>query len=269
MVANPQVRFWRCARKRARPTGPAQSSTLHYCARSGPTKEAHRRAMNRSGGLLRSVAGTTAPHPLRDPSREGLRDPSRGIKGPLEGPIQVGPAVSELLQSGQKDRTELHEAIARRGRSVGLNRPRRGRDPAPAAFGRCPHPAGTTTRPEDTGRAFRPTRRGTRRTRTLPRRAADRPSRSWAAHAVTVRCPRLEGTTQVVGCEDLIQTWTRPMVESGMPTSRTYPPHQVGAANGHWPPPRRPSEARVHSTEDDASTLAILVSAGDRFRQVH
>jgi hypothetical protein len=64
--------------------------------------------------------------------------------------------------------------------------------------------------------------------------------------AVTVLCPRSEGTTQVVGCEDLIQTWSRPMVESGMPTSRTYPPHQVGTANGHWPPPRRPSEAPVH-----------------------
>ena len=42
---------------RARPVGPAQSSALHYFARSGPTKEAHRRAMNRSGGLQRSVAG--------------------------------------------------------------------------------------------------------------------------------------------------------------------------------------------------------------------
>src|SRR5215218_10199456 len=42
---------------RARTAGPAQSSVLHYFARSGPTKEAHRRAMNRSGGLLRSVAG--------------------------------------------------------------------------------------------------------------------------------------------------------------------------------------------------------------------
>jgi hypothetical protein len=30
---------------------------LHNFARSGPTKEAHRRAINRSGGLLRSVAG--------------------------------------------------------------------------------------------------------------------------------------------------------------------------------------------------------------------
>ena len=32
--------------KRARPAGPAQSSALHYFARSGPTKEAHRRALN-------------------------------------------------------------------------------------------------------------------------------------------------------------------------------------------------------------------------------
>ena len=42
---------------RARPAGPAQSSVFHNFARRGPTKEAHRRAMNRSGGLLRSVAG--------------------------------------------------------------------------------------------------------------------------------------------------------------------------------------------------------------------
>jgi hypothetical protein len=46
-----------CARMRARPAGPAESSALHSFARSGPTKEAHRRAMNRSGGLQRSVAG--------------------------------------------------------------------------------------------------------------------------------------------------------------------------------------------------------------------
>jgi hypothetical protein len=32
--------------KRARPAGPAQSSALHNFARSGPTKEAHRRALN-------------------------------------------------------------------------------------------------------------------------------------------------------------------------------------------------------------------------------
>jgi hypothetical protein len=40
------VRSWflACARMRARPVGPAQSSALHYFARSGPTKEAHRQA---------------------------------------------------------------------------------------------------------------------------------------------------------------------------------------------------------------------------------
>jgi len=42
---------------RARPAGPAESSALHDFARSGPTKEAHRRALNRSGGLQRSGAG--------------------------------------------------------------------------------------------------------------------------------------------------------------------------------------------------------------------
>ena len=42
---------------RARPAGPAESSVFHYFARRGPTKEAHRRALNRPDGLLRSVAG--------------------------------------------------------------------------------------------------------------------------------------------------------------------------------------------------------------------
>jgi hypothetical protein len=62
MAAKPQVGFLRCARMRTRPVGPAQSSVFHNFARSGPTKEAHRRALNRSGGLLRSVAGQVDPN---------------------------------------------------------------------------------------------------------------------------------------------------------------------------------------------------------------
>jgi len=50
LAAQPQVGFLGCARMRARPAGPAESAALHYYARSGPTKEAHRRALNRSGG---------------------------------------------------------------------------------------------------------------------------------------------------------------------------------------------------------------------------
>jgi hypothetical protein len=68
--------FSDCALMRARPARPAQSSVFHNFARRGPTKEAHRRALNRPDGLLRSVAGQTdrgrlplPPHPLRDPSR--------------------------------------------------------------------------------------------------------------------------------------------------------------------------------------------------------
>ena len=57
MAAKPHSGFLRCARMRARPAGPAQSSALHDFARSGPTKEAHRRALNQPDGLLRSVAG--------------------------------------------------------------------------------------------------------------------------------------------------------------------------------------------------------------------
>src|SRR5215207_3056487 len=37
---------------RARPAGPAESSVFHNFARRGPTKEAHRRALNRPDGLL-------------------------------------------------------------------------------------------------------------------------------------------------------------------------------------------------------------------------
>ena len=45
-------------RANARPARrPDESSVLLLFARSGPTKEAHRRALNRSGGLRRSVAG--------------------------------------------------------------------------------------------------------------------------------------------------------------------------------------------------------------------
>jgi hypothetical protein len=47
---------------RARPAGPAESSALHDSARSGPTKEAHRRALDRPDGLLRSVAGQVDPN---------------------------------------------------------------------------------------------------------------------------------------------------------------------------------------------------------------
>jgi hypothetical protein len=49
--------FSECARMRARPVGPAESAVFHNFARRGPTKEAHRRALDRPDGLLRSVAG--------------------------------------------------------------------------------------------------------------------------------------------------------------------------------------------------------------------
>jgi hypothetical protein len=49
--------FWEYARMRARPAGPAQSSVFHYFARRGPTKEAHRRALDRPDGVRHSGAG--------------------------------------------------------------------------------------------------------------------------------------------------------------------------------------------------------------------
>ena len=89
MVAQPQVGS-SVARMRARPAGPAQSSALHNFARSGPTKEAHPRAMNQSGGLLRSVAGqghgrflpVTLPRGASDQRKQAeagsLRSPTPG-----------------------------------------------------------------------------------------------------------------------------------------------------------------------------------------------
>jgi hypothetical protein len=62
MAAQPQFRFSEMLAKRARPAGPAQSSVFHNFARRGPTKEAHRRALNRPDGLLRSVAGQVDPN---------------------------------------------------------------------------------------------------------------------------------------------------------------------------------------------------------------
>jgi hypothetical protein len=61
---------------RARPAGPAQSSVFHNFARRGPTKEAHRRALNRPDGLQRLNSrndprlAILAPHPLGDLSRD-------------------------------------------------------------------------------------------------------------------------------------------------------------------------------------------------------
>jgi hypothetical protein len=167
--------FSECARMRARPVGPAESSVFHNFARRGPTKEAHRRALDRPDGLLRSVAGQghgrflpvtlprgasdqgkrtevghhCPPHPLRDPLREGLRDPSRGgSRDPWRDPCREGPRCQELLLSGQAGHSELHSAIARRGRPRGLDRPRRGRDPAPGRVRPMPSPGGNTTRPD-------------------------------------------------------------------------------------------------------------------------
>jgi len=59
-------------RANARPARRAgRSSVFHYFARRGPTKEAHRRALNQPDGLLRSVAGRGHARCLRvTPPRE-------------------------------------------------------------------------------------------------------------------------------------------------------------------------------------------------------
>jgi transposase-like protein len=74
MAAKPQTGFLECARMRARPVGPAQSSALHNFARSGPTKEAHRRALLHSlrplwsseTGRMRTRRHHPAPVPRSD-----------------------------------------------------------------------------------------------------------------------------------------------------------------------------------------------------------
>jgi hypothetical protein len=79
---------------RARPAGPAQSSVLHNSARRGPTKEAHRRALNQPDGLLRSeradqrkraeAGDPQVPTPRGTHQGTPYRDRSGGAEGGLE-----------------------------------------------------------------------------------------------------------------------------------------------------------------------------------------
>src|SRR4029450_197596 len=74
--------FSECARMRARPVGPAESAVFHNFARRGPTKEAHRRALDGPDGLLRSVAGQGHARVLpvtlpREASDQGERTEAR------------------------------------------------------------------------------------------------------------------------------------------------------------------------------------------------
>src|SRR5688572_6489489 len=104
---------------RARPAGPAESSALHNSARSGPTKEAHRRALNRSGGLQRSEAGLapserltsangprpapTAPSPPEGPIKGGVEGPIKGgSRDPWRDPSRELPLYQESRWSGQE-----------------------------------------------------------------------------------------------------------------------------------------------------------------------
>ena len=137
---------------RVRPVGPAQSSVFHNSARRGPTKEAHRRALNQPDGLLRSVAErlTSAnrprPAPPRSPTPRGTHQGRD--QGPLRGPIGGSRGGQEIgvQPSGRPPR--ITPRIARRGRPRGRNRPRRGRDPAPGRVRPMPSPCGNTTRPD-------------------------------------------------------------------------------------------------------------------------
>jgi hypothetical protein len=145
MAAQPQVGFLECARMRARPVGPAQSSTLHDFARSGPTKEAHRRALYRSGGLLRSVASDQGKRSEAGPHRYAVAcvPITVGIMVLIDGPNRVARRPRRNC-SGNTPRISLayrHNCPRRRG-SGSLNRPRRGRDPAPGRVRPMPSPGG-------------------------------------------------------------------------------------------------------------------------------
>ena len=89
--------------KRARPAGPAESSVFHNSARRGPTKEAHRRALNQPDGLLRSEAGRGhAPKPRVTPPRERPDQAKRREAGSYRYavacvPIMVGIAVPIMV----------------------------------------------------------------------------------------------------------------------------------------------------------------------------
>ena len=161
-------------------------------------EEAHGRAMNRSGGLLRSVAGQ-GPRGARDPAR-GASDQRKqaeagaagpptprgthqgrgwgthrgGIRGVIRGPVGGGKGAENRRRSGRESRLGITPEIARRGGSWGRNRPRRGRDPAPGRVRPMASPGGNTTRHESARRQARSSSAARRRQPGRPgaRRAA-------------------------------------------------------------------------------------------------
>jgi hypothetical protein len=104
----------------------------------GLTEEAHRRAMNRSGGLQRPTSANaprpapTAPSPPEGPIKGGVEGPIKGgSRDPWRDPTRELPRCQESRWGGQKRVRNCTRQIARRGGLWGLNRPRRDRDPAP------------------------------------------------------------------------------------------------------------------------------------------
>jgi hypothetical protein len=89
----------------------------------------------------RTKAGTPRSPTLGGPIRGGIRGP---LGGPIRGEVRVREIAAE--RSGEPSGISLR--IARRRGSEGLNRPRRGRDPAPGRVRPMPSPGGNTTRPD-------------------------------------------------------------------------------------------------------------------------
>jgi hypothetical protein len=106
-----RCRGGQCAGTRALPVGPAQSSVLHDFARSGPTKEAHRRAMNRIGRTLRSVASDQRKQ--AEAGSPGSPTPGGPIRGGIRGPIRGRPPGSGKRCRRAEGRL-VQEAIGRR-----------------------------------------------------------------------------------------------------------------------------------------------------------
>jgi hypothetical protein len=173
--------FSECARMRARPVGPAESAVFHNFARRGPTKEAHRRALDRPDGLLRSVAGqghgrvlpVTLPRGASDQRKRAEagvpRSPTPGGThqgrgwGTHQGRDQGTPTGTDPGEArGPRNRCRAVRRAVRNylgnsaaGRVRGLDRPRRGRDPAPGRVRPMPSPGGNTTRPDSRRRQAR------------------------------------------------------------------------------------------------------------------
>jgi hypothetical protein len=143
---------------RARPAGPAQSSVFHNSARRGPTKEAHRRALNRPDGLVLEGRFGIA----------GCNSATGKVPGPKSASARPGPAPGRVRpMPSPGGNTTRPDRRRRQGRTSSPPTPTAW--DGPAADRRLRElrldPGSRPDGPGDAGRAFRPPRSGTRRAR--------------------------------------------------------------------------------------------------------